>query len=120
MKAKTLCAIAAVLLALPAMQAADKPAPKVQTKPASSHGVLGQAETLTGSIMMVAPESTVVVLKDSQGTTYDIVVTKATRLRSGDRPIHLKDLSTDTNKTATVKFVPERSGDIAQSIRIAG
>jgi hypothetical protein len=119
MKAKTLCAVAALLLAMPAMRAADKPAPKAQTKSASSQGVLGQAETLTGSIMMVAP-SNVVVLKDSRGTTYDIVVTKATRLRLGDRPIHLKDLSTDTNKTATVKFVPERSGDIAQSIKIAG
>jgi hypothetical protein len=121
MRANTLilCAVAAVFVASPAVRAADQPTSKAPGKTASSQA-LGKAETLTGSIMMVDQKSNVVVVKDSRGTTFDIVVTKATRLRAGDQLIHFKDLTTDTTKPVTVKFVPERSGDIAQSIKVSG
>jgi hypothetical protein len=121
MQAKTLifCAVAAVFVASPIVRAANQPASKTQAKTASSQA-LAKAETLTGSIMMVDQKSNVVVVKDSRGTTFDIVVTRGTRLRAGNEPIHFKDLSTDTKKPVTIKFVPERSGDIAQSIKVTG
>ncbi|HEY6344529.1 MAG TPA: hypothetical protein VIY49_23800 [Bryobacteraceae bacterium] len=121
MNSKTLilCAVAAVFVASTAVRGADQPTTKAQGKTASPQA-LGKAETLAGTIMMVDQESNVVVVKDSKGTTFDIVVTKATRLRAGDQPVHLKDLTTDTKKPVTVKFVPERSGDIAQSIKVIG
>ena len=118
-----ICA-AAVFVASPVVRAADQPTTKAPEKTAqqktASSQALGKAETLAGTIMMVDQKSNVVVVKDSRGTTFDIVVTKATRLRAGDQPIHFKDLTTDTRKPVTVKFVPERSRDIAQSIKVTG
>jgi hypothetical protein len=121
MKAKSLilCAVAAAFVVSPLVRAADQPASKTQAKTASSQA-LAKPETITGSIMMVDQKSNVVVVKDSRGTTFDIVVSKGTRLQAGGQPIHFKDLTTDTNKPVTVKFVPERSGDIAQSIKVTG
>ena len=123
MRTRTLrfcCILAAAILAMPAMRAADKAATGVHPKAASSNGVLAPPETLTGKIVMVDPASRLVIVKDSQGTTFDMVVTKTTQLRSADRPLRLKDLAADTNKTVSVRFVPERSGDIARSIKISG
>jgi hypothetical protein len=37
---------------------------------------------------------------------------------SGDQAITIKDLSRDMNKAASVKFTPERCGDMAKSIQI--
>jgi len=39
---------------------------------------------------MVDPKSNLMVVKNSQGTTFDIVVTKMTRLQSADHTVHLK------------------------------
>jgi hypothetical protein len=43
-----------------------------------------------------------------------------TRLQAADHRLHLKDLSAGMNKAASVTFVPECSGDIAQSIKVTG
>ncbi len=132
MKARVfvICASAA-FAAAPIVLAGGSPAAKIDTKTnakvdtkakksAPARGALAPPETLTGKIMMIDPKSNVVVVKDSTGTTFDIVVTKATRIRAADRRLSLKDLSSDTNKPVSVQFVPERSGDIARSIQVTG
>jgi hypothetical protein len=63
-------------------------------------------------------QKTTVILKDASGVPFDIVVSRSTRIMSGNRELKLNDLVPDTNRKASVRFVPERSGDVAQSIRI--
>lgn len=121
MKTKTSlqwCVLTAVLISAPVAQAAGKTSSNDHRKPGASHAALGPAETLTGKIIMVDPESSMVIVKNSQGTTFDVVVTKATHLQSADKAIHLNDLNADINKSVSIIFVPERSGDIARSITL--
>jgi len=77
-------------------------------------------EAVSGKITMVEPERKLVVVETSDGVPYDVVVTAKTRIKSGDQAVTLKDLTQDMNKTVTVRLVPERRGDVAQSIRISG
>jgi hypothetical protein len=77
-------------------------------------------ETLTGTITMVDPAQHLVVVQDASGVPFDMVVTPATRIRSGDQRLNLGDLSSDVNKNVSLKFVPERRGDVARSIRLNG
>jgi hypothetical protein len=112
-----------LLLALPA-SAADKAAPAPGKTPAS-HSVpmirSGWApETISGTIAMVDPAARLVVVQNADGVPFDLVITPRTRIESGDRALPLKDLSGYRNKSVSVRFVPERSGDVAESVRIAG
>jgi len=97
------------LLVVPAV-AAQKPAHRNAWAP----------EQLTGTISMVDPALRVVVVKDSAGIPFDIQVNRATRIQAGDRQLKLKDLSSDVNKGVSLKFVPERRGDVARTIRLNG
>ncbi len=69
---------------------------------------------------MVDPAHKMVVVQSSDGVPYDLDVTAHTRIRSGDRSIDWSGLSGNVNKSVSVKFVPERKGDVATSIRIGG
>jgi hypothetical protein len=40
--------------------------------------------------------------------------------KSGDRAITLQDLQKDVNQGVSIKFVPERRGDIARTIQLNG
>ena len=59
-------------------------------------------------------------MKTPGAVSYDLVVTAKTRIKSGDQAIGLKDLSQDLNKPVSVKFTPERRGDVAKAIQVAG
>lgn len=77
-------------------------------------------ETLGGKIAIVDPDRNLVVVEMPDGVPFDMVVTAKTKIDLGDRRVGLRALTGDTNKTVSVKFVPERRGDVAQSIRIGG
>jgi hypothetical protein len=77
------------------------------------------AETLSGKIIMVNPAQNLVVVQTPDGVPFDMDVTANTRIKAGDRPIALKDLTQDVNKPVSVRFVPERRGDVARSIKIS-
>jgi len=74
---------------------------------------------LSGKIVAVDQAKNVIVVKTPDGTPFDFDITHHTRIKSGDHPVATKDLSTDLNKDVSVKFVPERRGDVAESIRIS-
>jgi hypothetical protein len=78
------------------------------------------AETLSGTVTMVDPATKTVVIRTSGGVPFDMVVTRNTRIESGDRAITLQDLQQDMNKGVSVRFVPERRGDVARTIRLNG
>jgi len=111
-------AACALLLAIP-LAAADSPASKSAKKPAAVRS-MWPPETVFGTIMIVDPSLKTVVVQTSGGVPFDMVVTRNTRIKSGDRAITLQDLKQDTNKGVSVKFVPERRGDIARTIQLNG
>jgi hypothetical protein len=116
--ASTACAL---LLALP-LAAANGPATKANS-PVTATTAMRTAwpsETLSGKITMVDPAQKLLVVQTSDGIPFDMLLTGRTRIRSGDQSVTLQDLSGDTNKTVSVKFTPERRGDVAQSINIGG
>jgi len=83
-------------------------------------GTAWPPETVSGTIMMVEPAANLVVVKGPSGVPFDMKVTSSTRIRSGDQTLNLESLSSDTNQSVSVNYVPERSGDVARSIRIGG
>ena len=76
------------------------------------------AESLSGKITNVDPGRNMVVIQTADGIPFDMYVTNKTRIQSGEQSIALKDLAGDMNQSVSVKFVPERRGDVAESIRI--
>lgn len=112
-------AVVALVLASPSISA-DKPAAK--TNHTAMHAAAMRSawapQTLSGTITIVDPDKKLVVIQTADGVPYDLDVTRATRIKSGDQTISLRDLSQDINQNVSVKLVPERHGDIATSIRI--
>ena len=76
--------------------------------------------TLSGKIIMVDTAKRIVVVRDANGVPIDMIVTPSTRIKSGEQRLKVTDLASETNQSASVKFVPERLGDVAQSIRVTG
>ncbi|MGO9257206.1 MAG: hypothetical protein ACLQU1_13010 [Bryobacteraceae bacterium] len=120
--AGTACAL---LLAVP-LTAANGPAAKTNNntnKNMTAATAIRSAwppETLSGKISMVDPDRKMVVVETPDGIPFDMVLTARTRIKSGDRAITLKELTGDMNKAVSVKFTPERRGDVARSIEIGG
>lgn len=113
-------AACALLLAVPAM-AANQPAAKTnkQTTKTAVRSAW-RPETLSGTIAMVDPARKLVVVTTPDGTPFDMVLTSGTRIKSGDQAITLNQLTGDTDKSVSVRFTPERRGDVARSIQIGG
>ena len=78
------------------------------------------AESLSGTITIVDPALKTVVVQTPGGVPFDMVVNRNTRIKAGDRAISLQDLQQDVNKGVSVKFVPERRGDVATTIQLNG
>ena len=116
MKTPTISFLSAVLfvllLSLPATAAS-----KAKTSPMRK---AWPSETLSGKITAVAADRKVVVVTAPDGIPFDMLVTPKTRIRSGTQAINFKDLTEYQSKNVSIKFVPERRGDIAKSIRIGG
>ena len=85
-------------------------------------GVRGNwpSEVLSGKITNVDPDRKLVVVQTPDGVPFDMYVTGKTLIKSGDQTIALKDLTRDRNQGVSVKFIPERRGDVAESIRLNG
>ena len=77
-------------------------------------------ETLAGKIMMVVPAKDLVIVQGPDGVPFDLRVTPATHIEFGDHKIALKDLDQHMQKAVSVRYVPERAGDIARTIRVTG
>ncbi len=76
------------------------------------------AENLSGQIDLVDTTHHLLIVKDSNGTTFDFEVTPATRIKAGAQKMTLADLSSKANGQVKVHFVPERKGDIARTIEL--
>jgi hypothetical protein len=118
MVATTACAM---LFALP-LAAVDRPAAKVNGNTMAAAALRGAwpEESLSGKITQVDPTRKLVVVETPEGVPFDLLITAKTRITSGGHTVTLEKLTGDTNRTVSVKFVPERRGDVAKSIHISG
>ena len=112
-------AACALLLAV-SLPAAGTPAATHNQKAPTAERTEWPAETLSGTIMMVNPIDHLVVVKTAGGVPFDMVVTPHTKIESGAQSVTLQDLSSDINKSVSVRFRPEGRGDVARTIQING
>lgn len=124
----TLMAVFAVVLfgAISGM-AQDQPAAQDQSaattapKPKAKHHAMAAAstESLSGTLSAVDADKKVVVVNGSNGVPYDFMVSGGTKITVAGSKAKLADLSSDTNKQATVTFMAEKKrGNIARSIEV--
>jgi hypothetical protein len=111
-------AACALLMAIP-LSAANTAATKPAKKTAAVRS-MWPPENLSGTIAIVDPSLKRVVVQTAGGVPFDMVITRSTRIESGGREITLQDLKQDMNKGVSVKFVPERRGDVARTILLNG
>lgn len=111
-------AVCSLLLTLP-MAAADNAHTKTATRKTQSRSAW-PPETLSGTIVTVDPAQKLVIVKGSDGVPFDMVLNSSTLIESGKHKLKLDQLRSSTDKSVSVRFVPERSGDIARSIQIMG
>jgi hypothetical protein len=94
--------------------AGAKAAPAEQPKAETA-----KPETISGTIQMVVADKKLVVLADSKGVPYNFKVTGATRIKVAGKKAKLDALGANTNKSASVKFLPLHAGNVAQSIEVS-
>lgn len=76
------------------------------------------AENLSGKIDMVEPGKNKLFVDALNGTTFDFVVTRATKIEDGSQRLTLAQLAAKNKGQVTVHYVPERKGDVASSIEV--
>jgi ABC-type oligopeptide transport system substrate-binding subunit len=84
-----------------------------------SRHVLASAEDLSGTITRVDPSDREVTLIGSNGVPYDFKVNQKTMVELSSYKIGMNELASESQKQATIHFVPRSDGNLAQSIRIS-
>ena len=112
-------AVCALALAMPAATT-NQPQAKTTTTHSAGLRSAWAPETLSGTITMVDPDEKLVVVKGPDGVPFDMMVSRKTHIVSGGHRMTLQDLEQYRNKQVSIRFVPERHGDVAESIRING
>jgi len=67
---------------------------------------------------MVNPDRKLLVVDGPDQVPFDMVVTAKTHITYDGRAVPLKSLTRYQNQPVSIQFVPERRGDVAESIRI--
>lgn len=85
----------------------------------ASH-TLASAEDLTGTIASVDPANKEITLMGSNGVPYDFMLSRKTQieLSNNNKKISVNQLASESKASATVHFVPESNGNLAEDIQI--
>ncbi|HTW56880.1 MAG TPA: hypothetical protein VMD99_01990 [Terriglobales bacterium] len=103
----------------PAKSSTAENTPAKHTAKSTAHThALASAEDLSGTITAIGRSGKEVTLIGSNGIPYDFDLTRQTRLELSNQKAALSQLSGETNKQATVHFVPTSRGNVAKSIQI--
>ncbi len=101
-----------------AKKATEKKAESLNPKEPVYRKALGKAETLSGTIWMVDQTKRLVVVRDASGIPFDFIVPRSVRIKSSTGAVKLQDLASMKDRTVHIKFMPERRGDVAESMRV--
>jgi hypothetical protein len=119
MRKSILTALAAVAMVCIPATCATATNTKVTKTAQHSNNQMWRPETLSGKITMVDPALKLVVVQDSSGVPFDIKINASTHIKSANGMLNLSDLNSDSNRNASIKFVPESRGDIAETINVS-
>jgi hypothetical protein len=108
--------LGALLMAAPATTS-QKPASNKTAKTATMRNAWSP-ENISGKILAIDKDGRLLVVEGPDKVPFDIVVTRSTRVRSQSQNVALSNLSQYLNRSATIRMVPERRGDVARSIQI--
>lgn len=120
MKSSTVILFTALIFTLPAANSAwakETAQAAITTHKPALHNQWAP-ENLSGKIAAVDVGKSIVVVHDPSGTPFDFVVTPSTKIKSGTERLKLSDLASKTNDKVSVRYIPERSGDIARLVEI--
>ena len=119
MRKITISALIAVLLA-PSMMAAPTLNSEAKNQPVSiePNRILGQAETLNGTLMTLFIEQRLIVVKTTDGVPYNFKVVAATEIEIGGKKASFEDLAALINANLSVTFVPMQRGNVARKIEV--
>ncbi|MFZ0956913.1 MAG: hypothetical protein WAN60_11270 [Candidatus Sulfotelmatobacter sp.] len=92
---------------------------KVESPARKTTHVLASAEDLSGTITMVGPNDKEITVVGSNGIPYDFKLTNKTLLELSNSKIPMNELASESQKQATIHFVPRSDGNLAQSIQIS-
>ena len=92
---------------------------KVESPARKTTHVLASAEDLSGTITMVGPNDKEITVVGSNGIPYDFKLTNKTLLELSNSKIPMNELASESQKQATIRFVPRSDGNLAQSIQIS-
>lgn len=120
MKKNILIALTAVaLISIPAAYASTAAAKAAAKTTGQAGHTMLRPETLSGTISLVDPALKLVVVRDSSGVPFDIKVDASTHIASTNGKLTLNDLNSDLNRNASIKYIPERRGDVAETISVS-
>ncbi len=80
----------------------------------------GVPESMSGTIQMVVADQNLLVVSGPNGVPYDLKITPKTVIVVGDKAGTLETLSGQTGKQVSVGFVPQRDGNFATRVEVAG
>jgi hypothetical protein len=109
--------------AAPLKQATKAQKAQIHKKAEAAAGAelgFGKMESLSGSLSMVDSAGKLVVVISPNGVPYDFQITPKTRIEVSGKTATLGDLEGQIHKDVLVDFTPERAGNMAQSIKVAG
>lgn len=80
----------------------------------------GVPESLSGTIQMVIADQNLVVVNGPNGVPYDMKITPKTVIVVGDKAGTVETLVGEKGKSVSIGFVPERNGNFATRVEVAG
>jgi hypothetical protein len=80
----------------------------------------GVPESMSGTIQMVVADQNLLVVSGPNGVPYDLKITPKTVIVVGDKAGTLETLSGEIGKQVSVGFVPQRDGNFATRVEVAG
>jgi len=80
----------------------------------------GKTESLSGELSMVDAAANLAVVISANGVPFNFQVTPKTRIELGRKEATLASLAGQIHKDVLVEFTPQRSGNVARSIKVAG
>jgi hypothetical protein len=107
------------LLSIPAIAATTKVSSADKTSAPKMLNAFTKPETLTGALNTVQLQKRMIVVTNPSGVPFDFKVAHA-EVEINGSSAKLGALSSETGKHVSVRFVPMRSGDVAQRISIGG
>jgi hypothetical protein len=80
----------------------------------------GVTESLTGTLQMVVADQDVIVVTGPNNVPYDLKITPKTVIVVGEKRGTIETLSNEVGKPVSVGFVPQRDGNYANRLEVAG